>query len=261
MIRMNRLILALSLLAASVPLLAANGLETLKSYVLSSQADPERDAEVQQLLQADPSLVNARDEDGPILQWTLTHLAAEGEVGRKSRKLAELLVAKGADVNALDTAGNSLLTSFALEARRVQMDFLLKNRADVNARNEETGRTALHTVLFEENQDSERSETRKRETLEVVKLLIKAGGNVNAKDVDGATPLFLPAFFGNLEMTQLLVNSGSSVNARDDAGYSVLGLVLARYEGEWATTREKAVLPPVIEFLKSKGAVDTRPGM
>ena len=55
--------------------------------------------------------------------------------------------------------------------------------------------------------------------LEKMKLLIQAGADVNARDIYGRTPLYNTRI---AEQIQLLIDSGADVNATDYEGYSAL---------------------------------------
>lgn len=79
------------------------------------------------------------------------------------------------------------------------------------------------------------------------KLLLDAGGNVEARDAEGSTLLMLAAATGNLPMVELLVNSGASVNARDERGWSPL--MKSVYNAE-----RDCGFPDVAEYLIAHGA-------
>ncbi|MHC4251452.1 MAG: ankyrin repeat domain-containing protein, partial [Planctomycetota bacterium] len=57
---------------------------------------------------------------------------------------------------------------------------------------------------------------------EVVKLLLAAGADVNAGDVDGQTPLHHAVSEGCLEDVELLIEAGANVNAKDRNGTTPL---------------------------------------
>ncbi|MFA6063586.1 MAG: ankyrin repeat domain-containing protein [Gallionella sp.] len=79
------------------------------------------------------------------------------------------------------------------------------------------------------------------------KLLLDAGGNVEARDAEDSTLLMLAAATGNLPMVELLVNSGASVNARDERGWSPL--MKSVYNAE-----RDCGFPDVAEYLIAHGA-------
>jgi len=66
--------------------------------------------------------------------------------------------------------------------------------------------------------------------------------NVNAKNKDGATPLMVSAFRGELEMTQVFLTKGSDVNATDNFGNTALLLAAKNGHNE------------IVSLLKEYGA-------
>ena len=57
---------------------------------------------------------------------------------------------------------------------------------------------------------------------ELIKLLIEAGANVNAKENDGRTPLMCAADKGHSEIVKLLIENGADVNAKNNYGHTSL---------------------------------------
>ena len=55
-------------------------------------------------------------------------------------------------------------------------------------------------------------------------MLIAAGANPNAKDIDGVTPLHMAAFARNAENAHLLLEAGADPKAKDKAGRDVLAI-------------------------------------
>jgi cytohesin len=112
--------------------------------------------------------VNARDNH----KWTpLTHAAQFGH-----KDIADLLISKGADVNAKE-AKNQItpLHWAAWRGRKEIAELLIAKGADLNTKNKDGG-TPLHNAAWKGH-------------VEIAKLLIVKNADVNAKDVEGQTPL------------------------------------------------------------------------
>lgn len=58
--------------------------------------------------------------------------------------------------------------------------------------------------------------------LEVIKLLIDHGANVNAKSKNGWTPLEAAIYTNNKPVVELLISKGARINERDDRGRTIL---------------------------------------
>tara|TARA_B100000683_G_scaffold114242_1_gene112397 strand:+ start:3435 stop:3869 length:435 start_codon:yes stop_codon:yes gene_type:complete len=105
---------------------------------------------------------------GGLDEWTPLHAAANKET-------VELLIDKGADINAKDDTGGTPLFWAALEGNEEVAELLIRQGADVNAAGPK-GRTALHWAVAMAQKKS-------------VELLIGESADVNAKDVIYGTPL------------------------------------------------------------------------
>ena len=58
--------------------------------------------------------------------------------------------------------------------------------------------------------------------IEAVKQHLAAGADVNAKDIDGWTPLRKAAWHGRKEIVELLIDNGADVNPQDVNGWTPL---------------------------------------
>ena len=61
---------------------------------------------------------------------------------------------------------------------------------------------------------------------ENVRVLITAGANINARDNDGITPLYVAVYLGKLEATKTLVNAGADTSITDSRGRTALDYAL-----------------------------------
>lgn len=126
--------------------------------------------QIQGLLKADPSLAQARGEDGDTpLHWA----AHDGHY-----EVAALLLAHGAEVAAQETRywGGTPL-HWAAERQPVLAELLLEHGAEVNSRNEQTGQTPLHYCA------------RCDDVPEVAELLLRCGADPSLTDMTGNKPL------------------------------------------------------------------------
>ena len=128
---------------------------------------------------------------------TILPLRLAAEFGRK--EIAELLIAKGADVNVKDFTDLTLLHFAAQKGHNEVAELLIANSADVNAK-ERRGRTPLHTAAYWGGK-------------EVAALLIAKGADVNAKDKSAATPLGGAIRRKHTELANLLRKHGGKTGA------------------------------------------------
>lgn len=78
------------------------------------------------------------------------------------------------------------------------------------------GRTALHAAIESGS------------SLEIIKLLIESGSDVNIADNNGVTPLMLAIVFTNsVDLIQFLIRSGADINEKDAEGHDIKELTCA----------------------------------
>lgn len=154
-------------------------------------------------LAAAPALAGSRD---PVQKATPLHWA----VRTANRLACELLLARGAPIDAADAAGSRPL-HYAVAARDTQTaELLLRNGADPAAGDGE-GRTGVHLAV-------------EAGDFPMVALLLQAGCPIDARDRRGDTALHLAAARGSFELCEYLLAMGAGANRRNAAGRSPLDL-------------------------------------
>ena len=169
-------------------------------------------------------------------------------------ELVEELIKRGADVNLKRYVGDTPLMFAALNGNVKTVDALLRAGADPNAKVMSPHAGELTPLINSMNSDSpDRVEVAKAlidakaeinpkgnffssplanavGDLEMVKLLIASGAEVNQKNFRGATALMVAAGAGTPSVVRYLLEKGADVNARDQEGNSVLTYAEERRE-------------------------------
>ncbi len=117
----------------------------------------------------------------------------------------------------IDSKGVSDVTALRLAVinENVEMVKILLNKgADVNAQDKD-GNTLLHLL--------------NRENLEIAKLLIKHGFKINKKNNKGETPLFTIVRSGNKKLIEFLILSGADPFIKNNKGFSTYDIVKLSY--------------------------------
>ena len=120
-----------------------------------------------------------------------------------ARKLLEL----GANINAQNNDGSTLISSTAAMGFTSLVCELLKNGADANLRNK-NDQTPLHNAS----------------NCNIVRELIKHGASINAKDDDGNTPLHIASEHGYIPELKELLRHKASLKIRNNEGYTAIRL-------------------------------------
>ncbi len=157
---------------------------------------------------------------GTYFFWTPLTVAANW--GHTS--VAKLLIAAGADVNAFEsgTRYNFNVLHFSAEKGHTEIvKLLIVNGADIEAK--------VESIL-----DTPLSRAVRKERKATVEALISMGANVNTTNAIGSTPLHFAAISGNLDIVRLLLENGAEVNAKTNGGDlpGVTPIHAAAFEGQ-----------------------------
>lgn len=185
------------------------------------------------LIDADPALLEAKDENG-LSAFTVARYSRQDAIGdalleRGARldifaaciaganaRVVELLAADRGLVNRYGGDGWTPLHLAAFFGHKEVTEVLLENGADVHARSRNAmGNEPLHAAVAA------------RKT-EVVPVLLAHGADVNARQQGGFTPLHSAAQSGDVELARLLIANGAEVRARADNNQNALDLALTK---------------------------------
>lgn len=202
-------------------------------------------AKVKEMLQADPSLAQSRDENGVSVVLKATYY------GR--RDVVEALLASGIELNIFEAAATgqtarvrtlieedpALVNSYSSDGfaplslaaffgHPETVDVLLAAGAEVSAPSRETMRlTPLASALATGHN-------------EIARTLIAHGAHVNAKGASDVTPLHTAAARGNIEAATFLLEHGADINATTTDGKKPIAYAEERNH------------PEMVEFLKNR---------
>ena len=163
----------------------------------------------------------------------------------------KLLVENGADVNLKMKDNETALITAAEGGQLEAVEYLIEQGADVNA-TLDSGANALHliaekiegrpmnytvtvTVDGKPKTLTDPDEIRKatgshpddehRDLLKIVKLLLKAGIDTEAKNLNGQTPIYTATAVEDDDLIDMIIKAGADLNTHDKWGITVLSYV------------------------------------
>ncbi|XP_039851555.1 potassium channel AKT1-like isoform X2 [Panicum virgatum] len=139
---------------------------------------------------------NESDNNG----HTALHIAAS----KGNEQCVKLLLEYGADPNARDYEGKVPLWEALCEKHDAVVELLVESGADLSS-----GDTALYACVAVEDNNTE-----------LLKDIIRYGGDINRSTRDGTTPLHRAVCDGNVQMVELLLEHGADIDKQDNNGWS-----------------------------------------
>lgn len=188
-----------------------------------------RDTEkAKDILEADHTAVNARDEDGSTPLHSLarirtyevafnSNLRGTSEEIRETEPppVAALLISKGAYLNVKDNKGATPLHWAVANGNFGLTKLLVEKGADVNAivKRDRALEGTTPLIFAVANGDTK-----------TMSLLISKGADVNKPDKKGQTPLHIAAGFDQALAAKLLLEKGATIDMKDNEGKTPLSI-------------------------------------
>ena len=150
------------------------------------------------------------------------------------KEITKLLIAKGEDVNAKSTNRQKTPLHVALKSDNEEYArFLIENGADLNAV-DSLGETPLQ-ITIKKGQSHQQIATEGQEN--ICQLLISLGANIELKDSDGNTSLLnavknIENHFEHLDIVKMLIDKGASVNTANKENNVPLHYAKSKYVAE-----------------------------
>ncbi|MDQ2951551.1 MAG: ankyrin repeat domain-containing protein [Chloroflexota bacterium] len=206
---------------------------------------------VERMLAADPALAAARDENGlsaivlahyygkadvvkTLLARTPTLDIFEATTAGDTARVAEILGADAALANAWSKDGFFPLGLAAFFKRPAIAKLLLAAGADPRMASKPAGFTPLHSAVADDSSSTDIDD--------LVKMLLDAAADPNAKSASGGTPLHTAGFTGNVTVVRMLLGAGADPNATDGKGYTPLDHAREKGHSEAAALLHDAVM-------------------
>ncbi|XP_053669720.1 ankyrin repeat domain-containing protein 12 [Anopheles nili] len=177
-----------------------------------------------------PELIESADEDG----FTPLHLA----VIQGNLQLVNLLLANGADVNALDNEGHSVVHWATVCGEVEALRAVLTAGADVSTP-DINGGSPLHYAaqMCGANYDGKSARASAKLALEILNALLNhPDTSVEVEDKDGRQPLLWAASAGSAKAVLALIKAGAHVESADKDGLTALHCAASRGHTECIDT-------------------------
>ncbi|RDW75101.1 hypothetical protein BP6252_06243 [Coleophoma cylindrospora] len=138
------------------------------------------------------------------------HMLCTLELEPKISSLLLRLLKNGAvDASTRDDHGDTLLSQAAERGNEVIVALLLETDQFETDLNDKSRRTPLHWASHNGH-------------INIVKLLLEKGADVNAADKDSCSPLYWASQDGQIDVVKLLLEKGASINTAEHTGWTPL---------------------------------------
>uniref|UniRef100_A0A1I7T4N3 ANK_REP_REGION domain-containing protein n=1 Tax=Caenorhabditis tropicalis TaxID=1561998 RepID=A0A1I7T4N3_9PELO len=175
------------------------------------------------------------------LRWTRDHedrTALDISIGKRDLKTARICIKGGADVNARDESGQSLLAKAILENDDEIGVFLIENDAKAREQDRISGKTYLESAC-------------ERGLLNTVRSFISNGCKLNSRCSTGYTLIHAALSHQKMDVAALLINFGCDLESR--VWLSSSGEILEEGDEEWSS--KQTLLHRLIDDADQPGAV------
>ena len=199
---------------------------------------------VQLLVEKTPLLINL-----PMLETFWTPLMFAAHLGHLS--ISRILLNHGADPSAKNILGHNVY-----DVAQDNIKIILKNVLK-GADNENITSTSVYEVEF----DQKFLESCKFGEIDVIKEFLTSHSDLNINNItepdSGATPLMLASIIGHMEIIKLLISQGADLNAKDFV-YGWTALMQATFYGHQEVTKYllKCGADPTIAAFNGCTALD-----
>ncbi|XP_059167348.1 putative ankyrin repeat protein RF_0381 [Physella acuta] len=181
-------------------------------------------------------------ETADLTNWTALYTVAV----KDSKRLIQLLLDRGADLNSTDNFGTTALHYTSQDGSNEIVDFLLQAGASADII-DNSGQTALHyAVKYAQNPVTALTLLKKTRVFDIgdmydntalhyscrgflkefVEALLEAGADVDRRGQFGSTPLHYSVMYKQIETMRLLIQRGATLDIADNNGQTALDVAI-----------------------------------